>query len=279
MPQRPDLPCADCGKLMWRSMTSLPEGRARCQPCRRKCRATSAPCPTCGEAVTRYRGVYCSRSCSNQRVRKRGPARSDRVCCMCGASYRATYADQRTCGRACGLVLRQCEGTIAAPKTKVAWRVCRQCGQSYTFRGGRRCGCPAYVPTSGVRSVACRDCGAAFDYVIISNYPARCVGCREIERRRRRREGRIKRKAQLRGAAVEPVNIRRVYERDRWRCGLCRGKVDKRLKYPHPRSASLDHVLPIAHGGAHSMANVQLAHLDCNHAKSDGGTQQLALIG
>lgn len=35
MPTIPDLPCADCGKLMWRGTTSLPEGRARCQPCRR----------------------------------------------------------------------------------------------------------------------------------------------------------------------------------------------------------------------------------------------------
>lgn len=35
MPRVPDVPCADCGKLMWRGTGSLPPGQARCQPCRR----------------------------------------------------------------------------------------------------------------------------------------------------------------------------------------------------------------------------------------------------
>jgi type I restriction enzyme, S subunit len=30
MPRNRDLPCADCGKLMWRGKQSLPPGRARC---------------------------------------------------------------------------------------------------------------------------------------------------------------------------------------------------------------------------------------------------------
>ena len=35
MPRSPDLPCAGCGKLLWRGTTSLPEGEAMCNPCRR----------------------------------------------------------------------------------------------------------------------------------------------------------------------------------------------------------------------------------------------------
>ena len=35
LPRVPDLPCATCGNLMWRGRTSLPEGQARCHPCRR----------------------------------------------------------------------------------------------------------------------------------------------------------------------------------------------------------------------------------------------------
>jgi hypothetical protein len=35
MTRRPDLPCAACGKLMWRGRGVLPEGRATCRPCRR----------------------------------------------------------------------------------------------------------------------------------------------------------------------------------------------------------------------------------------------------
>jgi hypothetical protein len=44
MARRPDLPCADCGKLMWSGTTSLPPGRARCLPCRRAV-APSPPMP------------------------------------------------------------------------------------------------------------------------------------------------------------------------------------------------------------------------------------------
>ena len=35
MPSKPDMPCAGCGKLMWRSRTSRPQGAARCRACQR----------------------------------------------------------------------------------------------------------------------------------------------------------------------------------------------------------------------------------------------------
>lgn len=34
MPRRPDLPCASCGRLMWRGKGVLPAGKARCRQCR-----------------------------------------------------------------------------------------------------------------------------------------------------------------------------------------------------------------------------------------------------
>lgn len=35
MTRLPDLPCAHCGKLLWRTKTSLPKGQAMCHVCRR----------------------------------------------------------------------------------------------------------------------------------------------------------------------------------------------------------------------------------------------------
>ena len=32
-------------------------------------------------------------------------------------------------------------------------------------------------------------------------------------------------------------------------CGICGKPVDKELKYPHPLSACVDHIVPIAKGG------------------------------
>lgn len=53
-------------------------------------------------------------------------------------------------------------------------------------------------------------------------------------------------------------------------CGICGKPVDMSLKYPHPLSACVDHIIPIAKGGHPSdIANLQLAHWACNRSKSD----------
>jgi len=53
-------------------------------------------------------------------------------------------------------------------------------------------------------------------------------------------------------------------------CGICGRPVDKRLKYPDPMSAVIDHIIPINKGGHPSdISNLQLAHWTCNRQKSD----------
>ena len=69
------------------------------------------------------------------------------------------------------------------------------------------------------------------------------------------------------GATVKNFKSVEVFERDGWICGLCGESVDSSLSWPHPQSASLDHVLPLSRGGPHSKANSQLAHLSCNVIK------------
>lgn len=90
-----------------------------------------------------------------------------------------------------------------------------------------------------------------------------------------------KRRAIKAGAATGvPVKFSEIAERDKWKCSLCGGRVLKSKSSPHPRSASLDHVIPLSLGGAHDPSNVSLAHLLCNTTKSNrGGGEQLALIG
>ncbi|MFJ9633822.1 HNH endonuclease [Streptomyces sp. NPDC101175] len=70
-------------------------------------------------------------------------------------------------------------------------------------------------------------------------------------------------------ATAEAFTSIEVYERDDWQCGLCRRPVDPGLAWPHPMSASVDHILPLSQGGSHMLANVQCAHLSCNCAKGD----------
>lgn len=69
-----------------------------------------------------------------------------------------------------------------------------------------------------------------------------------------------------------------IAERDGWRCGLCRRRVDQSRVWPDPMCASIDHVLPLARGGDNSPANLQLAHLRCNLSKRADGRDQLRLF-
>ena len=53
-------------------------------------------------------------------------------------------------------------------------------------------------------------------------------------------------------------------------CGICGKPVDFKLKYPHPLSPTIDHIVPLAKGGHPSdIENLQLAHRCCNRQKSD----------
>lgn len=70
---------------------------------------------------------------------------------------------------------------------------------------------------------------------------------------------------------------RTAYERNKKRilatqkiCGICGKPVDFSLKYPHPMSATIDHIIPVAKKGHPSdINNLQLSHLTCNRQKSD----------
>ena len=73
-----------------------------------------------------------------------------------------------------------------------------------------------------------------------------------------------RRRARKLGAEVEKFATVEVFERDGWVCGICGDRVDASLAYPDLMSASLDHIVQLAHGGAHTRANTRCSHLVCN---------------
>ena len=76
------------------------------------------------------------------------------------------------------------------------------------------------------------------------------------------------------------VTDEQIMERDRWRCGICGKRIGKSYKYPHPRSKSIDHLIPISQGGDDKAPNKRAAHLACNCGRMNrGGGEQLAMIG
>ena len=65
------------------------------------------------------------------------------------------------------------------------------------------------------------------------------------------------------------INKRRIYATQEI-CGICGQPVDKSLKFPHPLSPTVDHIIPVSLGGHPSaLSNLQLAHWYCNRQKSN----------
>ncbi|RZT87473.1 5-methylcytosine-specific restriction endonuclease McrA [Pseudonocardia sediminis] len=122
----------------------------------------------------------------------------------------------------------------------------------------------------------CRECGDRFlwDRTIQGADTWYC------SRRCSRRAGNGRRRLRKHRSECEPIWRRRIYKRDQYRCHLCRRKVAIDKAVPHPRAPTLDHVIPLARGGSHTMANLRTACFSCNCLKSDrGGGEQLSLIG
>lgn len=71
----------------------------------------------------------------------------------------------------------------------------------------------------------------------------------------------------------EAFKAAEIGDRDRWVCGICQDQerpVNPRADAPRALSKSIDHVIPLADGGAHARANVRIAHLWCNLEKNAG---------
>lgn len=250
--------CVDCGTL---GEAPARSSRKRCDKCqvidqrerlrRSRARRRVAPTFTC---------VDCGAT---------GEGRADRKRCdECRTEYERTYHREYNA-----------ENNPYTPEPERTW-TCTDCGTTgvTSAKGHRRirCGaCTRKVKTERMRvdtqpPTPCTDCG-----VLVPRSPGRdaggsarrpfkrCPECAQAYKIGRR----IARKN---GPGREYFTNREIFDRDGWRCYLCGEAVDPSLAYPDPRSASLDHVVPLAASGPHSRANTACTHLECNvrkHAK------------
>lgn len=67
--------------------------------------------------------------------------------------------------------------------------------------------------------------------------------------------------------AAKRISSLEIYERDNWTCQICGEPIDPELTAPNPQSKTTDHIVPLTKGGAHSIENLQAAHLGCNISK------------
>jgi 5-methylcytosine-specific restriction endonuclease McrA len=69
-------------------------------------------------------------------------------------------------------------------------------------------------------------------------------------------DNRHRTRARRYGGQYQPIDRQAVFDRDGWRCGICKQPVDKALEWPDPMSVSLDHIVPMSQSGDHSYENV-----------------------
>jgi hypothetical protein len=121
----------------------------------------------------------------------------------------------------------------------------------------------------------CLGCGKAW-----TDYQGRQPSgyCNHCQDRRWAADSRHKRRAWKAAAnVVEVISPDVVFKRDHYRCQLCGAKTNG--KHPHPRSPTIDHIVPLALGGDHSYLNVQCACYACNTRKgANAANDQLRLV-
>lgn len=249
-------------------------------------------CPRCAEPFTPRRGgkpqLYCSPEC---RKNGRPTAKRSAICAQCGASFVPTPGakHQRFCDVKCKAKAnntRHRRALLPLRDTAPVPQTCPQCGDSFLPKNrnrvycyGKFCAQAAYQSRKAAgdarrvvaRSVPCDGCGTAFTAV----YPS-ARWCSKGCANRHWGNVRARQRGQLSSAKYTDLEI---FERDGWRCHLCRKPIRRDLPRLDPDGATIDHLIPIARGGLDEPANVAAAHWKCNRAKGIRAMgEQLALI-
>ena len=173
---------------------------------------------------------------------------------------------------ACGKLLWG--GVTSLPAGQRKCRTCRGKPEHQAARSERRRQQKREWAKTHYGGVPERACGCG---VVVPKHRRMCDSCRAQRAQAHwQRKNAVRRGASPLGPAI---TVAQLGTRDRWRCHLCRRKVDPKLPYQHRMAGTRDHLVPVADGGDDSPANLRLAHRSCNSARGTRGTVQLALLG
>lgn len=211
-------------------------------------------CDICGDSLPKHKKKFCSDECfKTNRKEYYKKRRVERTCQECSGLFLTNETGQKFCSNECVV-----ESNRIHPLA-----TCERCGTTFASKPGRAnkfCNRDCYLEQIGGKSWKTRREGHN--------------NARNLTHIRR---------AKRYGVRYESIDIEKVYEDDGWTCQICHEHVDKFTPYPNPKSASLDHIIPLSKGGTHTIDNVQLSHMECNRDKYDNlptgaKNKQLTLI-
>ncbi len=299
------LSCAGCASVFQALVVGSGGVRKKCDGCLpnldHKPRCAAEGCD--GPAVKRR---MCERHYSSLTYKSRAKPSTQKVCAECGAGFSTQQSAATFCSRACKVKRWRSENPLrakelqrmrderqklkAAPKfsTYIA-KPCMACGKWW---GSRRdwSGCADCKSASAkpkiktdsrkyaeakhriaAKVVCCDECKVEFCPVYGSRgHNKLCAPCAASRKKEWDRSSSGTHQARAKRAGVpyryfRPISI---LARDNWTCQLCGEPTPKSLRGTcDPRAPELDHILPIAAGGAHVPENCQCACRECNGAK------------
>lgn len=226
-----------------------PSDRKFCsEECRWPSRLRRADCPECKKSFTpshkskKYCCAECGKKANKKRLRRRNKTLAKVKTCLCCAKP----FFKRNTGRNAGLY---CSRECAFEARRL-----RMLSTTMTRRTG--------TPLSGQLAMWFHAWGNDIDEPLYRGH----------------KKGGHKHRCIKYGCPYESFTNRSILARDGWRCQLCGVLLLKKYETvggserPHPRSPTIDHIVPLSFGPSspgHVPSNVQACCWDCNSRKSN----------
>lgn len=195
---------------------------------------------------------------------------TERACEWCGKSFSPKRRTSRTCTAACRKALNTAETNARTAEARAAargqTRDCEQCGTAFRplRQDSRHCSPTCRSKARHIKARHEKRCTVcAGDFVSTRPEAAVCSSCcalrlRELRHPGRRRAQEAARRATIILGHVSASDWKRVLNRARGCCYYCGERA----------VLTMEHVVPLSRGGAHTIGNVVPACGPCNYSKN-----------